>query len=59
MIPCDCTETHVPRRIVVTGGRMTAVITEMAAMYEDMCTQMMNREGKSNAAGPPDGGPHR
>jgi predicted ATPase len=20
MIPCDCTETHVPRRIVVTGG---------------------------------------
>ena len=20
MIPCDCTETHVPRRVVVTGG---------------------------------------
>ena|SRR5712691_7045934 len=39
--------------------RRAAVITEMAAMRKDMCAQMMNGEGKSPAAGPPEGGPHR
>ena len=39
--------------------RMATVITEMAAMHKEMCAQMMNGKGKSNAAGPPDGGPHR
>jgi hypothetical protein len=32
MIPCDCTETHVPRRIVVTGGPDLQILPESAGI---------------------------